>query len=206
MKLTDSGGKEFEQAPTGNHIGRCVGMIDIGTQQGEYLGKTTHARKIVVRFELPNELISEGDFAGKPFVVSKFYTASLSEKANLRKDLVSWRGREFTDEELRGFDAKNILDKPCMVNVTHNEKGKAKISGITPVPKGMTAPPRATDLLYFSLETEEFKASTFEGLSDYWKDHITKSPEYQDIHNGGSKPAPRSGGSQFDDLESDIPF
>src|SRR5262245_35658388 len=110
MKISDSGGKEFEQAPIGNHLGRCVGMIDIGTQQVEYLGKTTHARKIVVRFELPNELVSEGEFAGKPFIVSKFYTASIGEKANLRKDLVSWRGREFTDEELRGFEVKNILD------------------------------------------------------------------------------------------------
>lgn len=206
MKLTDSGGKEFEQAPTGNHIGRCVGMIDIGTQQGEYLGKTTHARKIVVRFELPNELISEGDFAGKPFVVSKFYTASLSEKANLRKDLVSWRGREFTEEELRGFDAKNILDKPCMVNVTHTEKGKAKVSGITPIPKGMTAPPRATDVLYFSLEPDEFKAPTFEALSDYWKDLIKKSPEYDEL-NGNGKPIQRGAKpDHFDDLESDIPF
>jgi hypothetical protein len=85
MKWSDSGGgKEFEAAPIGNHVGRCIGLIDIGTQQGEYQGKTTHARKVVVRWELPNELISEGDWAGKPFVVSKFYTASLSEKANLR--------------------------------------------------------------------------------------------------------------------------
>jgi hypothetical protein len=206
MKLTDTGGKEFEQAPAGNHLGRCIGMIDIGTQQGEYLGKTTHARKIVVRFELPNELVSEGDFAGKPFIVSKFYTASLSEKANLRKDLVSWRGREFTDEELRGFDSKNILDKPCMVNVTHTEKGKAKISGITPVPKGMAVPGRVHDLLYFSLESDEFKPALFDSLSDYWKDLIKKSPEFDELHGGNGKQKPQRQGGKFDDLEDDIPF
>lgn len=206
MKLTDTGGKEFEQAPIGNHLGRCVGMIDTGTQQGEYLGKTTHARKIVLRFELPNELISEGDWAGKPFVVSKFYTASLSEKANLRKDLVSWRGREFTPEELRGFESRNILDKPCMVNVTHTDKGKAKISGITPVPKGMTAPARVSDILYFSLEADEFKPAVFDALSDYYKDMIRLSPEWADLHGGSEVPVPQQGAKHFDDFKDDIPF
>lgn len=200
MKLTDTGGKEFAQAPTGNHVGRCIGMIDIGTQQGEYLGKTTHARKIVLRFELPNELIEEGEFAGKPFVVSKFYTASLGEKANLRKDLSSWRGRDFTADELMGFDSKNLLDKPCMVNVTHTDKGKAKISGITPIPKGMQVPGRVHDLLYLSLEPNEFKRDVYEGLSDYWKGEIQKSPQWADLQGAPRVPA------NFDDMESSIPF
>ena len=206
MKLTDNGGKEFEQAPTGNHVGRCVGMIDIGTQQGEYLGKTTHARKIVLRFELPNELISEGEFSGKPFIVSKFYTASLGERANLRKDLAAWRGRDFTAEELMGFDSKNVLDKPCMVNVTRTDKNKAKIAGLSPIPKGMTVPGRVHDLLYFSLEADEFKASVYEGLNDYWKGEIQKSPEWAELNGSRPKPPANGGGSKFDDFESDIPF
>lgn len=200
MRLTDNGGKQFEAAPIGNHIGRCVGLIDVGTQSGEYQGKTTHARKIVVRWELPNELISEGDFAGQPFVVSKFYTASLSEKANLRKELSAWRGRDFTDDELRGFDAKNILDKPCMVNVTHTDKGKAKVSGVTPVPKGIQVPGRVNDILYFSLEPEDFKPEVFERLSDFYKDMIRKSPEWAGLHGETRKP------STFAEMESDIPF
>lgn len=203
MKLTDSGGKEFEAAPIGNHLARCVGMIDVGTQQGEYQGKTTYARKIVLRFELPTELISEGDWAGKPFTVSKFYTASLSEKANLRKDLVSWRGREFTEEELRGFDAKNVLDKPCMLNVTHNEKGKAKVSGITPVPKGLQVPGRVNDIFYFSLEPDEYKPEVFDSLNDFYKDMIRKSPEWAALKDPGA-PAVRK--SHFDDMKDDCPF
>lgn len=201
MKLTDTGGKEFEQAPAGNHVGRCVGMIDIGTQQGEYLGKTTHARKIVLRFELPNELISEGEFAGKPFIVSKFYTASIGEKANLRKDLEAWRGRAFTPEELMGFESRNLLDKPCMVNVTHTEKGKAKISGITPIPKGMTVPGRVHDLLYFSLEPNEFKREVFDSLNDYWKGEVQKSPEWADLQGRPNRTA-----GEAMEMESDIPF
>ena len=202
MLLTDKGGTEFEQASAGNHVARCVGMIDIGTHQSEYQGKTTYARKIVVRFELPNELMSEGDYAGKPFLVSKYYTASLSEKANLRKDLESWRGRPFTVEELNGFDSKNILDKPCMVNVVHTEKKKAKVASIAPVPKGLEIPPRINDILYLSLQPDEFKRDVFEGLSDYWKGEIMKSPEWAELQGS----APKKAATKFDDFESDIPF
>lgn len=201
MLLTDNGGKDFEQASAGNHVARCVGMIDLGTQQSDYQGKTTHARKIVLRFELPNELIADGEYAGRPFIVGKFYTASLSEKANLRKDLESWRGRPFTPEELAGFDSKNILDKPCMVNVVHTEKGKAKIASIAPIPKGMQTPPRINDILYFSLERDEFDGKIYEGLSDFYKGEILKSPEWAELQGKPTKSA-----KHFDDFKDDIPF
>ena len=203
MLLTDSGNKEFAQAAVGNHVARCVGMIDIGTQTSEYQGKTNHARKIVVRFELPNELMADGEYAGKPFIVSKFYTASLGEKANLRKDLESWRGRPFTTQELAGFDSKNILDKPCMVNVVHNEKGKAKIASIAPVPKGLEVPPRSNPILYFSLESDEFDRGIYETLADFYKGEIQKSPEWAELM-GTKMKAPQ--GSHFDDFKDDIPF
>lgn len=202
MKLTDNGGKEFEAAPIGNHTARCVGMIDLGTQQGEYQGKTTHARKIVLRWELPNELISEGEWAGKPFVVSQFYTASLSEKANLRKLLESWRGKPFTPDELMGFDSKNLLDKPCMVNITHTEKKKAKVTSVAQMPKGMQVPGRVNDLLYFSLEPDDFKPAIYEALPKFYKEMIEKSPEWAELQGRPAKSAP----GKFDDFEDDIPF
>jgi hypothetical protein len=201
VRLTDSGGKEFEAAPIGNHVARCIGLIDLGTQQGEYQGKTTHARKIVLRWELPNEVMSEGEWAGQPFMVSQFYTASLSEKANLRKVLESWRGKPFTPEELMGFDSKNLLDKPCMVNITHTEKGKAKVASVAQVPKGMTVPGRVNDILYFSLEPGDFSQATFEALPKFFKEMIEKSPEWSELQG---KPRPTA--NSFADMESDIPF
>lgn len=205
MIFKENGGKEFEAAPVGNHVARCIGLIDLGTQEGEYQGKTTHARKVVIRWELPNELMAEGEFAGRPFIVSKFYTASLSEKANLRKDLSSWRGRDFTPDELMGFDAKNILAKPCMVNVAHNDKGKAKVTAVAPVPKGMQVPGRVNDLLYFSLEPAEFKHEVFDGLNEFYQAQIIQSPEWEELQ--GRKPAQRgTKPDHFSDFEGDIPF
>ena len=204
MKWSDSGGGDFEQAPAGTHVARCVRLIDIGTQFGEYQGKPNALRKVVVTWELPNELMTEGDFRGKPFLVNKWYTASLGEKANLRKDLVNWRGREFTDEELRGFEAKKILGTTCMLSLTPNEKGKVRVTGVMKLPKGSDAPQQINPSIYFSLERDEFNQATFDSLSEFWQGEIKKSPEWADLQG---KPGPvKASSSKFEDMESDIPF
>jgi hypothetical protein len=196
MKWADSGGKDFAPAPVGNHPARCIGIIDLGTQTGEWQGKPLVRRQCVLQWELPNEPMDDG----RPFIVSKFYTASLSEKANLRHDLESWRGREFTGDELAGFDSKNVLGKPCMVQVIHNDKGKAKVSNVSAVPKGFKVPDAQNDLTFFSLD--EFDPAAYDGLSDWFKETIAKSPEYRIAKGAAEERAPAFGG----EIESDIPF
>lgn len=204
MQFKDSGGGDFEQPPIGTHIARCVKMIDIGTQKGEYQGTATFKRQVIIGWELPNELMTTGDYAGKPFGVSKFYTASLSEKANLRADLKNWRGRDFTPEELGGFDAKTILGVPCMLSLTSNDKGRIKVTGVMALPKGTKVPEQINPTLYFSLEDGEFDQAVFDSLSEGYKKMITVSPEYQERTRIGGN-APETKGS-FDDFEDDIPF
>lgn len=125
----------FEQPPTGMIQAVCVFVHDIGTQVSEYQGKPNVAHKIIVSWELA-EKMTEGDYAGKPFMVSKYYTLSLNEKANLRKDLESWRGVKFTEEELDGFDVEKLVGANCFLNLVKNAKDKVVISAITQLPKG----------------------------------------------------------------------
>lgn len=205
MKWTDSGGGDFEQAPAGTHVARCIRLVDIGTQFGEYQGKPNAMRKVVVTWELPNERMTEGEYAGKPFLINKWYTASLGEKANLRKDLVNWRGREFTDTELHGFEAKNILGSTCMLSLTPNDKGKVRVTGVMKLPKGTESPAQVNPSIYFSLEKDEFNQAVFDALSEYWQNEIKKSPEWADL-NGKGPVKPSAAGSKFDDFEDDIPF
>mgnify|MGYP000991632769 CR=1 FL=1 len=200
MKWSDQGGTEFEQPPVGTHVARCVKMIDIGTQRGEYQGKATMKRQVIIGFELPNELMQEGEYKGKPFTVSRFYTASLSEKANLRKDLANWRGRDFTEEELRGFEAKNILGKPCMLSLIPNDKGKVRITGVMALPKGTQVPEQINPTVYLSLEPGEFNPEVFEALSDGYKKLIKVSPEWTELQK------PQTPKGKFDDMDDDIPW
>ena len=194
MKWSDAG-EGFKQPPLGTHLARCIGVIDIGTQHSELYDVTQ--RKVVVRWELPTELMDDG----RPFICQKFYTQSLNEKSNLYADLVNWRGKEFSAEELKGFDAKNILDKTCMLSLT-DKNGKARVTGIMKGPKHMEVPPRVNDLVYLSLEPGEFDAKVFDGLSDWFKEQIAKSPEYAALSNG-HEPAKKG---PVDPLDDDIPF
>ena len=126
--------KQFAQVPVGMHQAVCAYVNDIGTRVGQYEGRPTSAKKIIVSWEL-KETIPDGDYMGQPFMMSKYYTKSLVESANLRKDLESWRGRPFTETELEGFDLDNLVGENCYLNVTPNKKGKSIISTVNPLPK-----------------------------------------------------------------------
>lgn len=132
----EEGGKDFQPAPQGVHQAVCVDVIDLGILEVTWAGQTKKQHKILISWQL-----DENRDDGKPFLVSKRYTLSLNEKANLRKDLESWRGRKFTLEEEAGFDVETILGVNCLLNVQHNEKAEktyANVVSIMPLVKGMS--------------------------------------------------------------------
>jgi len=129
----------FEQIQPGTYQAVCYGIWDIGVQITTWEGQEKQQPKIVIAWEL-NENMKEGDNAGKRFTISKRYTKSLGDKANLTKDLQSWRGKPFTEEELRGFDLETILGVNCQLGIIHNEsngKTYSNISSISSLMKGM---------------------------------------------------------------------
>lgn len=198
----DTGGGDFPQAPTGTHVARCFRLIDLGTQHGEYQGMPNTRNQVLVSWELPSEVMEDG----KPFAVSSFYTNSLSEKATMRHHLEAWRGKAFSEDEEKSFDLMNVLGKPCMVTVVLNEKGKAKVSAVSGLPKGFQCPPQVNPSSSFWID--EWNDEEFAKIPKGIQDIIKKSDEYR-IKTGelvkktnGNGKAP----STFDGLDDDIPF
>lgn len=196
---------EFQNPPAGMHIARCISLIDLGTQTTQWQNETKHARKVRVTFELPEAQMDDG----RPFTTSRRYTLSLSKKSALRRDLVSWRGREFTKEEEAGFELKNVIGAPAMLNLV--EDGEyVNVSTIAPVPKKLKAPKQVNPSLYFSLDPGEFDAKVLATLSDGTRETITKSPEYQALVAGEKQPPAdhdADGPPPADDgKDDDIPF
>jgi len=199
-KWTDSG-KEWEEPETGNHVARCIRVIELGTQRNEYQGKESFKKQTLVVWELPTELMTDG----KPFTISKWYTASLNEKANLRRDLENWRGRPFTEEELAGFDQRNILEKPCLLNVIKNDKGKVIVGSVSAVPKGMTAPPQVNPTLFYDLEdhNEEIWGKLSEGIRKIILQSEERKAQEAEAGQALKKMAAAATSSEQDD---EIPF
>ena len=209
---SDSGGGNFKRVPSGVHVGRCYSLIDLGTQlsSGQYGEKLQH--KIRVAWELFGEdeegkpLTVEFDGKEMPMTISKSYTLSLSEKASLRKDLQSWRGREFTDEEAKGFDISKLLGAYCMVNVTTSEtngKTYTNVAGLTPLPGALknAKPAPVHENLIFDLDKPDMKV--FNGFHEKLQEAIKKSPEWAHATGGPRSTAPASGDFETD---GDIPF
>ncbi len=130
-----NGGDDFQPAPAGTYRAVCVDVIDKGIVEVTYQGKTKRQHKVSVAW-----LIDEKRDDGKPYLVFKRYTLSLNEKATLRKDLESWRGKAFTRDEEMGFDVEAVLGANCLLNVQHQKKGDktyANVVSVMPLMKGM---------------------------------------------------------------------
>jgi len=207
-KQNSSGSTDFKLPPPGSFLARLYRIIDIGTQTTEWMGKKKMQRKIICMFELHGEDNEGNPLAmddGKPLVVSKRYTLSLDEKATLRKDLEAWRGKEFTQAELDGFNLEVLLGKFCMVAITHsdyNDKKYANIASISQVPAAMKKlgePTGVNELLIFSMDP--FDQAKFDKLSEGLQNLIKKSAEYRNTFEPHSVSV-----SSESELDDDIPF
>ena len=198
LMASEKGGGDFKKVPEGTHIAVCNMVVDIGMQETNYGPK----HKCYIRWELPNEEIEWTDKEGNehkgPMTIGANYTVSLSEKANLRRDLEGWRGKAFTAEELAGFDVFNILGKACQVSVVHNESGGkvyANVSGVVALPKGVSAPELTNDPLKYSDDEPEM----FDQLPDWIKEKLGNQVSATQADTSATN-------NKLDDFDDDIPF
>lgn len=108
---------QLEKIGTGLKQAVCSHMVDIGVQSTPW-GDTP---KVVLVFET-KQCMTHGDYAGAPFMFAMEYNGTLAERSNLRKDLVSWRGKEFSAEELKGFDLERLVGANCMLEIIEKPK------------------------------------------------------------------------------------
>ena len=166
-------------APEGAYPARCYQIIDLGTtmQTGQFPGKK---RKVQFIFELPTETYEFEKGEGlKPFYARSIYNLSMNEKAVLRRDIEAWAGKKMSNEIAGEFDIFTLLGRPCIVNITHIEKGDAtyaNIIGMSPLPKGMVCPPAFNNALCYN--TEEHDEAVFSQLPEFIQDKIKMSDEW----------------------------
>ena len=212
MKWKQDEGKNFS-IEGGIYSAVCCSIIDIGTQHTEWQGKDKSRRQCIIGFELPEETyLDENTGEEKRSHISNFYTQSLDPRATLRKHLKGWRGRDFTPEELEGFDPKNILGVPAMLTVELTDKGKNKIEAISKYkgePRNLEGEAR-----YFMLTDDEGNI-TFDGNFPEWMSEgiqklIKQSDEWKILTGemqkpiAGYTPPAEDPAPEVDD--SDIPF
>ena len=202
------GGATYPPVEEGLHGAIAYAVYDLGHQYNEHFGSTAHKCRIF--WELPDERIQierDGEKKDLPRAISKEYTVSLNEKANLRKDLESWRGKSFTEEELAGFDITKLLGVNCTLQILHKKKGEKRypnVVAVVPLMKGTSKRKPENPTRYFSFE--EHQDQIPEGTPEWIIDMIKASNEWEDLHQGkNTEEIPYSDTPPPDDDEG-IPF
>jgi hypothetical protein len=206
-------GKKRELIPTGNYAARCYKMIQIGTVEEIVQGKHVIQPKVRIGWELPTEKKVFNEANGEqPYVIEKEYTLSLYETSNLRKDLKSWRGKDFTEEQAKCFDITVLIGVPCFLNIIHNPSKKSPsvfyeaIAGITPIPKGFEIPKQINPT--FELSYDKWNEEKFDSLPDFVKDKMMTSEEYKKMKHPEAKDLTDNSNQELSIPESndDLPF
>ena len=188
MPIASSKGKS-DPVPAGVQHAVCFQVIDVGTPPPS--GNFPSRRKVLIVWELPNERINvegaDGHARDLPRAISKEYTLSLDKKANLRRDLESWRGRPFTAEESEGFEIGKLIGANCQINVVHKlsadgQRTYANVGAIMPLGKGTPKIEPENPTLVFDLP-QQGPVDFPKEMPEWIVNKIKTSHEYQDLMN-----------------------
>lgn len=179
LTVSNKGGGNYHLIDAGMHPARCYAVVDLGQQESQFGTK----QQIVIMWELVEEKHVFSEEKGEEnAVLSKFFTASLNEKANLTAALQSWRGRSFTEEELKGFELRNVVGAPCLLNVIHktNQAGetRANVNGVSPSMRGQEI--AKGDLKHVYYEIEDLVGGDYDKLPQWVKLKINDSHEFKE--------------------------
>lgn len=214
MKAPKNFAKKFEDHPEGMCTLVLTRIIDKGTIF--HSAKNKYVRKIMFVFE-SDRLMSEGDSAGKPFLVFKYANFSMYLNSMLCAFVGQLRGRRFLEQtEADGFDLSGLLGISVLANIAHAGE-YTNIENIMPLPPG-TKPLKPVGEV-FALDMDNFDKKVFDKLSENMKEQIMTSKEYvaweklQGNPQSGNVPT-QSGNVKidernpppFDDDLSNIPF
>ena len=206
MKAPKNFAKKFEDHPEGMCTLVLTRIIDKGTVFNPK--KNKYVRAVLFVFE-SDKLMSEGDMAGKPFLVFQRANFSMYLNSHLCTFIGQLRGKRFTDQEdADAFDLASLLGLSVLANIAHNE-GFVNIENIMPLPPGTK--PLTPVMEVFALDMDNFDKKVFDKLSENMKDQIMTSKEYvawEKSQGSQSGNVPTQSGNDpkpFDD-SLDIPF
>ncbi len=191
-------GGEFRNVSAGSHAAVCDMVVVLGLQPGsaQYPKPRT---KLYIRWQVPSERTDDD----KPMVIGASLTASMNEKAQLRKILEGWRGKDFTDEEASQFDVSSCLGKACMISVVEGESGGktyANVANVSKLPKGMEVPVVEGDMVLFRNDGSKSDQNVWDKLPKWVQAKI----DAQLVPEPSQKPnAPKT---EVSDFEDEIPF
>jgi hypothetical protein len=158
MEVPSKGGGDYVCCPPGNYPATIVGLFDVGHQADQNLkGESIEQRKLIVVFEFTKKRPD-----GKPFILGREYTWSMSEKAHFHQTVTNLTGRKFKEGDR--FNPLSLCGAAVMVTVTNSGNGEKvyhNISSVSQFPEGFPVPePDHTPLAWSVRKGDPFPVDT----------------------------------------------
>ena len=130
---------KYTPHPDGQFIAQCVDVIDLGQKVQDFSGSEPYlAPTCALVFRTGERNEETGDFID----VSKEFTVSMGDRANLRKFLEQWRGKPYDADAVKaGVPLHKLEGQHALLTVSQKVSGKGKtyanITACVGVPKQM---------------------------------------------------------------------
>lgn len=140
MKISKKNSGDFTPADEGTFRAVCVDVTPLTKRTGKYGEKE--------EFRIVFEIDAKREDGSPQCVWSRPYTPSLNEKANLRKFLKQWFGRDLKPSEEDEFDTEALIGRPANIVIVHDHGDNghvyANIAACTPHKNGEALQPSGT--------------------------------------------------------------
>lgn len=188
-------GANFALCPAGTWIARCHLVVDLGTQPVEWQGqKKEPKQQIRIGFEFPTLLHVFDEAKGKePFTLSRQFTNTLGDKGTLKPILNSWRGRPFTEEDIKTFSFDKLLGATALITVVHEQKTDGMVAKIGAVVKAvlngqpMQCPPAIMKPILYTIDSGP-NDPKFKELPEWLRDQCAQCTEWANAPEDPGQP------------------
>lgn len=166
----------------GTYPARISIIADLGTQMEIPYQETVavEQKRLAICFEFPTKTI-EIDGEQKPQWLTKEYTKSSSEKANLMKLVKALKPSASHMDELAGME--------CLVTVGSTASGNAKVTAVVAMMEGMEVAPLSKPAVVFDFYSPTVEA--LEGIPEFLQKKVKAAVDY----NGFAGDTPLVAGS-----------
>ena len=168
-----SGGAALDVPLAGSHMARLVGITDLDHQPGfTWQDEEIESQyKVTFTYELCNSLTKDG----RPHWVSEDFKVSDHERSKMfaRVNALDPTG-SLSD---KGNNLAGLINAPCMVTVSHNAKGYAKIPGVAGALAGYPVPELANEPYVFDFEDPAMEV--FKRLPEFVQGKLKSSLNFE---------------------------
>ena len=188
------GGKDFGVVEAGTYPARVVQVIGLGEQeQFDWQTKesTGYKPRVAITFELPTETI-EIDGEQRPRWYFKEYGLSDYKDAPVNKLTAALAPSK------KVTNLAKLVGEACLITTAFTNSGKVKITGVSPLMKGMDVEPLQNPTKVF--DPDEPDLEVYKSLPKWVRDKIKEGKKYK-----GSKLEMMVATDEAD-LDDDIPF